>query len=130
MAVYGAQLNFFAEQFRLVDYFFMQPRVASSHHKREDLGKVKGVFQYMKRGELKMEEEALADVNVPTFWTKQKLNVGYYYLQKGDEVYRIVNPSDWSHEGGFYCYVLESVVGNTDTQEAFEYVDLGQNSYD
>ena len=51
-------------------------------------------------------------------------------MQKDDETYRIVNSSDWTFEGGFNVYVLESVIGSTDEQEAFEYVDLGQNSYD
>ena len=130
MAIYGMQLNFFSEQFRYFNYFYMKPQLNASYEKREDLGKVKGVFQYMKRGELKQEEDTIADVNVPTLWTKQKLGVGYYFIQKDDEVYRIVNPADWTYEGGFNIYVLESVVGNTDTQEPFDYVDLGQNSYD
>ena len=130
MAIYGNMLNFFTEQFRSFDYFSMQPRVDASYSPREALGKVRGVFQYMKRGELRKEEDTIADVNVPTLWTKQKLSVGNFFIQKDDEVYRIVNPADWLFEGGFNCYVLETVVGNTDTQEAFEYVDLGQNSYD
>ena len=130
MAIYGDQLAFFSEQFRSVEYFTMSPKVTASYLKRESLGKVTGVFQYMKRGELRREEVTLVDVNVPTFWTRKKLQVGNFFLQKGDETYRIVNPSDWTFEGGFNVYVLESVIGSTDEQEAFEYVDLGQNSYD
>jgi len=128
--VYGDQLAFFSEQFRYFDYFTMKPNTVASYSTREPLGKVRGVFQYMKRGELRREESTLADVNVPTFWTRQKLKVGDYFIQKEDEIYRIVNPADWLFEGGFCCYVLESVIGNTDEQQPFEYVDLGQNSYD
>lgn len=130
MAVYGDMLAFFSEQFRYFDYFTMKPNTVASYSAREPLGKVRGVFQYMKRGELRREEATLADVNVPTFWTRQKLKVGDYFIQKEDEIYRIVNPADWLFEGGFCCYVLESVIGNTDEQQSFEYVDLGQNSYD
>ena len=130
MAVYGDMLAFFSEQFRYFDYFTMKPNTVASYSAREPLGKVRGVFQYMKRGELRREEATLADVNVPTFWTRQKLKVGDYFIQKEDEIYRIVNPADWFFEGGFCCYVLESVIGNTDEQQPFEYVDLGQNSYD
>lgn len=130
MPVYGDQLAFFSEQFRNFDYFTMKPHTTASYSTRESLGKVRGVFQYMKKGELRREEDTLADVNVPTLWTRAKLKVGNYFIQKEDEVYRIVNPADWLFEGGFCCYVLESVVGNTDTQEAFEDVDIGQNSYD
>lgn len=130
MAIYGNQLLFFSEQFRMFDYFHMSPKVGASYSQRDEVTKVKGVFQYMKRGELRREEDTLADVNVPTFWTRQKLKVGDYFIQKEDELYRIINPADWLFEGGFNCYVLETVVGNTGEQEPFEYVDLGQNSYE
>lgn len=130
MAIYGDLLSFFPEQFRMVSYFCMKPLNVASYTEREDLGKVRGVFQYMKKGELKRENDTLEDTNIPTFWTRQKLKVGNYFLQKDDELYRIVNPADWLFEGGFHCYVLETFVGNSDVQVNFEEVDLGQNSYD
>ena len=130
MAIYGDMLAFFPEQFRMFEYFHMSPQVSASYSKRDNVVKVRGVFQYMKRGELRRENETLADVNLPTFWTREKLKVGDYFIQKEDELYRIINPADWLFEGGFNCYVLESVIGNTDVQEPFEEVDLGQNSYD
>jgi len=130
MGVYGNQLLFFSEQFRMFDYYTMNPQPVGSFSKRQFLGKVKGVFQYMKRGELLRENDALADTNVPTLWTKQRLNVGNYFIQKEDELYRIKNPSDWSFEGGFNVYVLETFVGNSDVQEPHEYVNLGQDDYD
>ena len=130
MAIYGDLLSFFPEQFRMFSYFCMKPLNVASYTEREDLGKVRGIFQYMKKGELKRENDTLEDTNVPTFWTRQKLKVGNYFLQKDDELYRIVNPADWLFEGGFHCYVLETFVGNSDVQVNFEDVDLGQNSYD
>ena len=130
MAIYGDLLSFFPEQFRMVSYFCMKPLNVASYTEREYLGKVRGVFQYMKKGELKRENDTLEDTNVPTFWTRQKLKVGNYFLQKDDELYRIVNLADWLFEGGFHCYVLETFVGNSDVQVNFEDVDLGQNSYD
>ena len=130
MAIYGDLLSFFPEQFRMVSYFCMKPLIVASYTEREDLGKVRGIFQYMKKGELKRENDTLEDTNIPTFWTRQKLKVGNYFLQKDDELYRIVNSADWLFEGGFHCYVLETFVGNSDVQVNFEDVDLGQNSYD
>lgn len=130
MAIYGDMLGFFSEQFRQFDYFHMAPLPSASYTARDNVTKVKGIFQYMKRGELKRENDTLADVNVPTFWTRKKLKVGDYYIQKDDEIYRILKPADWLFEGGFCCYVLETVTGNTDVQIPFENVDLGQNSYD
>ena len=130
MSIYGYLLSFFPEQFRMVSYFCMKPLNVASYTEREDLGKVRGIFQYMKKGELKRENDTLEDTNIPTFWTRQKLKVGNYFLQKDDELYRIVNSADWLFEGGFNCYVLETFVGNSDVQVNFEDVDLGQNSYD
>lgn len=128
--VYGNQLLFFSEQFRMFEYFTMKPNTVASYSQRESLGKVKGVFQYWKKGELKREEDTLADVDVPTIWTRQTLKAGNYFIQKDDETYRIVNKNDWTFEGGFNVYVLELMIGSTDEQQPFEYVDLGQNSYD
>ena len=130
MAIYGDLLSFFPEQFRMVSYFYMKPLSVASYTEREDLGKVRGIFQYMKKGELKRENDTLEDTNIPTFWTRQKLKIGNYFLQKDNELYRIVNSADWLFEGGFHCYVLETFVGNSDVQVNFEDVDLGQNSYD
>ena len=130
MAVYGNQLMFFAEQFRMFDYFTMNPQTVASYSKRESLGKVKGVFQYMKKGELLRENDTLADTNVPTLWTRQKIEAGNYFIQKGDELYRIKNPSDWTFEGGFNAYVLETFVGNSEVQKPHEYVNLGQEDYE
>lgn len=130
MAIYGDMLSYFPEQFRMFDYFTMKPNVVSSYTKRENIKKVRGIFQYMKKGELRREEDTLNDINIPTFWTREKLKVGEGFIQKDDELYRIVNPADWLFEGGFNCYVLESFIGNSDVQEPFEDVNIGQNSYD
>lgn len=130
MSVYGDMLVFFNEQKRSFDYFHMSPKPVASYSQRENLGKVVGVFQYMKRGELIRENETLADTNVPTLWTRQSLKVGDYFIEKDGETFRIVNPADWTFEGGFNIYVLETLVGNSDKQKPFEDVDLGQDSYD
>ncbi len=128
MAVYGDQLAFFAEQFRMFDYFSMKPLPTGSYTPREDLGKVKGVFQYMKKGDLVRENEVEAETDVPTFWTRRKLVVGNF-IQKEDELYRITSDYTWKFEGNFYCYSLETFVGSSDKQIPFDYVDIGQNSY-
>lgn len=133
MAIYGDQLVFFTEQFRMFDYFTMTPLNVSSYSKRENVTKVRGIFQYMKKGELEREEDTLADINVPTFWTRTKLDTRKGFIQKDeDELYRITNDYPWFFEGGYYCYGLEEFVGNSDTQEPYteEEVDLGMNDYE
>lgn len=126
--IYGDVLSFFAEQFRMFDYFSMKPLPTGSYSPRESLGKVKGVFQYMKKGDLIRENEVEAETDVPTFWTRTKLKVGNF-IQKEDELYRITSDYTWKFEGNFYCYSLETFIGSSDKQIPFEHVDLGQNDY-
>ena len=128
MAVYGDVLSFFAEQFRMFEYFSMKPLPTGSYTPRESLGKVKGVFQYMKKGDLIRENEVEAETDVPVFWTRTKLKVGNF-IQKEDELYRITSDYTWKFEGNFYCYSLETFVGSSDKQVPFDYVNIGQNDY-
>lgn len=123
--IYGDQLAFFPEQFRMFEYFKMKPETVASYSQREPLGNVRGIFQYVKGGELRRENDVLADTNVPTFWTRKKLIVGEGFIKKDEEIFRIVNPADWMFEGGFYCYILETFVGNGDVQKPHENVNLG-----
>lgn len=129
MGVYGDQLAFFTEQFRMFDYFSMNPLPSGSYSQRENLGKVKGVFQFVKKGDLLRENDTEADTNVPTIWTRTKLKVGNF-IQMEDELYRITSDYPWKFEGGFYCYSLETFVGNSDAQTPFPYVNIGQHSYE
>lgn len=129
MAVYGDQLAFFAEQFRMFEYFSMKPLPNASYSKRESLGKIKGVFQFVKRGDLLRENDTEADTNVPTIWTRTKLKVGNF-IEMEDELYRITSDYPWKFEGGFYCYSLETFVGNSDAQTPHPYVNIGQHSYE
>ena len=128
MGVYGDQLAFFAEQFRMFKYFSMNPLPVASYSQRVFLGNIKGVFQYVKKGDLIRENEVEADVNVPTIWTRTKLKVGNF-IEMDDELYSITSDYPWKFEGGFYCYSLETFVGNSDAQEPFENVNLGQDDY-
>lgn len=127
--VYGDSLAFFAEQFRMFEYFSMQPLPVASYSKRVPLGKVKGVFQHVKKGDLIRENDTEADVNVPTIWTRTKLAVGNF-IQMEDELYRITSDYTWKFEGGFYVYSLETFVGNSDEQTPFEDVNIGQGHYE
>lgn len=127
--IYGSQLAFFAEQFRMFEYFSMKPLPNASYSKRESLGKIKGVFQFVKRGDLLRENDTEADTNVPTIWTYTKLKVGNF-IEMGDELYRITSDYTWKFEGNFYCYSLETFVGNSDAQTPHPYVNIGQHSYE
>ena len=129
MARYGDQLAFFSEQVRMFKYFSMNPLSVASYSQRVFLGNIKGVFQYVKKGDLIRENDTEADVNVPTIWTHKKLKVGNF-IEMDDELYRITSDYPWKFEGGFYCYSLETFVGNSDEQQPFEDVNIGQGHYD
>lgn len=127
-AIYGDMLSFFAEQNTYVSYFSMQTDTVAGYSNRKDLGKVKGVLQYMKKGDLMQENDTLSDVSVPTFWTRQKLEAGNFIKFEEDyDIYRVTNKQPWKREGNFYIYILETVSGNTDEQKPHEDVDLGDN---
>lgn len=128
MAVYGDILSFFPELFVSFDYYSLSTKVKAGYDNRQDLGKVTGIFQYLKKGELKRENDTITSVEVPTIWTRDTLVEGNF-IAYGDVNYRIVKNATWLFEGGFSCYILEELVGNLDTQQPFEYVNLGQNSY-
>lgn len=128
MGVYGDQLAFFSEQFRMFEYFSMKPLPNGSYSTRVPLGKIKGVFQYVKKGDLTRENDTEADVNVPTIWTRTKLKTGNFIVMD-DELYRVTSDYPWKFEGNFYCYSLETFVGNSDAQKPFEHVNIGQNDY-
>ena len=127
--VYGSQLSYFPELFRMFEYFKMKPQVKASYSPRESLGKVRGIFQFVKRGELLRQNDVMDNVDVPTLWTRKKLEVGNFVTIE-DVDYRIVNNNSWVYEGGFYCFTLETFTGNSDKQEPHEYVNIGQNDYD
>lgn len=128
MAVYGDMLSVFTEQFISVSYFSMSTDTVAGYSNRKDLGSVRGVLQYMKRGDLMRENDVLSDVSVPTFWTRNKLESGNFIKTEDDEdIYRISNNQPWKRQGNFYIYVLETVSGNTDEQVPHEDVDMGDN---
>ena len=129
MGIYGDQLAYFPEQFRMFEYFSMTPLPNGSYSTRVPLGKIKGVSQYVKRGDLIRENDTEADTNVPTIWTRTKLKVGNFIVME-DELYRITSDYTWKFEGSFYCYSLETFVGNSDAQTPHPYVNIGQHSYE
>lgn len=128
MAVYGDMLSFFPELFQMFDYFAMQALPVSSYSNRQALGKVKGIFQFLKKGELEREGDTLNDTAVPTLWTRKRLAVGNFITSDSVD-YRITNDYPWFFQGGFYCYGLERVVSSTDKQTPMEDVELGQNQF-
>ena len=130
--LYGQMLNSFADFNRVFLYFQMTAQPVSSYGERFNSQEIRGVLQYVKQSTVSSVEETISETLIPTFWTQSKIETGSYFIQeKGNPgaIYRVVKSQDWAFYGGFYCYVLESLVGVTDEQSPHDYVDLGQGSY-
>ena len=129
MGVYGDMLSFFPELRRVFSNFEMKVKLVSGYEPRINERKVTGVLQYKKAGSLDIEGDNLADTDVPVFYTRIECKKGSF-LSDLNNVYRISKDNKWYFEGGFYCYVLEKVIGTTDTQTTNTKVDLGKSKYD
>lgn len=127
--IYGDQLSFFTEQFRYVSYFKMPPNVVASFSRRTELGKVKGVFQYVNKSDYIKEADTLNAIGHTTFWTREKLDMGNF-IEFEEQVYRLKGSYGWGMESGFYVYELAVVTGVIDTQEPMRDVNLGVRDYD
>ena len=84
MSVYGDMLAFFPEQVRRFSYFSMIPNTVSGYQERTEIAEVKGVLQHLRKSQLGEDVSTLTEHIVPTFWTKQKLDVGKFWRAVGD----------------------------------------------
>lgn len=114
--VYGDQLAFFPEQFESATAFEMDPNVGAGYKKRKNEKATEGVFQWLKGGNLDVEEHMLAQADTIIFWTYDHLVEGMFLERADGSLFRITKTMEWNLTGGFYRFALETVVGNTDTQ--------------
>ena len=129
MSVYGDTLAFFPELYRPITFFTMQPGLVAGYENRAGEVIVNVIHMPMKPKDIGYEGGTLSYKMVKTIWTEIKLKEETF-ARVDKEDYRCVNISNpWGFEGGFYIYVLESLRGNTDTQEKNENVDLGKSDY-
>lgn len=129
MSIYGGTLEFFQELFQSYETFRMSPLPVAGYGPRTDEGKITGVLQFVKAGQIDFEAATTADVAHPTFWTRTKMSPDQYILDDG-EMYRRSGKNDWKRIGGFYVYILEIVVGIDERQVSSPIVDGGVSKYD
>lgn len=126
MAVYGGMLPFFSEQARRFPLYTMNPLPKGGYSKRIAVGYITAIFQYVKKGNLTRENDTEADVNVPVIWSRVKLDISKnLFIVNDDTLFRLKGGDNWYFEGGFYSYILEEFVGNSDSQVPHEDVNLG-----
>ncbi len=132
--VYGDMLLAWTEQIRTVEVYDMTPLVNGGWQPVKDQGgtiiktAVRGVFQNTRGGGIRDENGNLVRHNGREFWTKTADLAGKFLDWSGD-VYRLTDNNNWSHEGGFWRYGLEKVVGNNGAESVNPSWNTGGNSF-
>ena len=110
--IYGDMLIAFPEQLRTFGVFAMIPKVNGGWEVVEkSKHSIKGVLQHTSGKALKESGGNLATSSGYELWTSAENILGLFTRIKSN-IYRIKAVSEWSHEGGFFKYSLEKVIGN------------------
>lgn len=110
--IYGDMLIAFPEQLRMFTVFAMIPKINGGWEVVEkSKHSIKGVLQHTSGKALKESGGNLATSSVYELWTSAENILGLFTRIKSN-IYRIKAVSEWSHEGGFFKYSLEKVIGN------------------
>lgn len=135
--IYGDMLLSWPEQNRTLEVYDMTAKVNGGWEivTDEQTGKVVtqtiiGVFQNTRGGGIKDSNGNLVKSEGRELWTQTGGLDGKFVTFDGD-VFRLTVPdgSDWSHEGGFYRYGVEKVVGNNGTESDSAAWNTGANSF-
>jgi len=130
VSVYGDMLGFFPELRRAFNTFTMSPKAVAGFENQSATTVIYGVIQNVKSGDLTEEGETLSDTNVPMFWTRGTLEKDAYLRDTTENIlYKRTKNNSWKNEGGFTCYVMESVIGVSDTQTPDANATIGSGHY-
>ena len=132
--VYGDMLLAFPEQFRSLSVYDMNPLINGGWEKVVDqqekliTQEIIGVFQNTRGGGLKDINGNLGKSDGRELWT-QTGGLDGKFITWGNAVYRLNDTNNWSHEGGFYRYGLEKVVGNDGSESTNTSWNIGSNNF-
>lgn len=134
MSVYGDMLLFFPEQRRSLTVYAMEPKINGGWNKVVDpqTGKVitqsiTGVFQNTSGDQTRDSNGNLVHVKGMELWTETP-GLADKFIDINGSVYRLTADNDWEHEGGFFRYTLNKVVGNNGAESDDATWNLGGNS--
>lgn len=127
--IYGDMLIAFPEQLRTFGVFAMIPKVNGGWEVVEkSKHSIKGVLQHTSGKALKESGGNLATSSGYELWTSAENILGLFTRIKSN-VYRIKAVSEWSHEGVFFKYTLEKVIGNDGFKSKNTSWDTGSDSF-
>lgn len=127
-AVYGDMLSFFPDLMRRIFLYEKKPTIIAGHTDKANLRDSSGILQFCKAGDVIVNGNTLNDVDAPLLWTRSTIEM-QTYVEIDNVEYRRTKNNNFSRDGAFNVYVLETVVGNTDTQTPDATVDLGVSHY-
>jgi len=115
---YGDMLSFFPELMHPCTLFSMQPKPAGGFYPRTDIKHIKGIVLFVRDGKILEQNDTIAAVDTPYLWCREKIILAGFMVEDDnpDDIYRVCEGNPYKKEGGFWMYMLQNVVGNTDTQ--------------
>lgn len=127
--VYGNQLLYFSEQRRSLTVYAMTPKINGGWEVVSNSSRiVTGIFQNTSGDQTVEQNGNLVHKKGLEFWTEEAGLADMFTTYEGD-VYRFKTDNQWSHEGGFYRYSMEKVVGNNGTESDSATWNLGGHSF-
>ena len=126
--MYGDLLVFFPELIARYNTFTAKPKAGGGYEARVPGDPVRAIIMAMKGGDLPVENGLLAETNVLTLWTRSELGKETFVMYGGIP-YRRTKNNDWYDYGRTKIYIIESVVGVTDTQTVNTNVKYGRELY-
>lgn len=127
--IYGDMLIAFPEQLRMVTVFAMIPKINGGWEVVEkSKHSIQGVLQHTGGKAIKESGGNLATSSVYELWTSAENILGLFTRIKSN-IYSIKAVSEWSHEGGFFKYSLEKVIGNDGAESNNTTWNIGANSF-
>ena len=122
MAVYGNMLAAFPELMKTYEVFKMKPYVVGGYGERYDRRNVKGYWSWRKQSKMDIEGDLQMPNHQATFWVQDDSLKKKCLMEQGDfvevneEVFRVIDDFNFSHEGGFARCLMQKVAGPVDMQ--------------
>ena len=127
--IYGDMLIAFPEQLRMFTVFAMIPKINGGWEVVEkSKHSIQGVLQHTGGKAIKESGGNLATSSVYELWTSAENILGLFTRIKSN-IYRIKAVSEWSHEGGFFKYTLEKVIGDDGVKSKNTAWNTGSDSF-
>lgn len=126
--IYGDMLLYFPEQRRSITVYSMTPKMNGGWDRIHDDAVVTGIWQHTRPKQIKDSNGNLVETSGLEFWSETGGLNGRFTDLDG-AVFRLQSKQDWAHEGGFYRYSLDKVVGNNGTESVDTSWNTGSNNF-